>query len=562
MTEQPLFLLKDISLSIIFAAFAAHIMRLLKQPPLLGYVFGGILLGGNLGIGLVTNAESIELISEIGLIFLLFIIGLEINLKELMRLGKAVFVLGIMQILISAALVAVCFSTSGQFGGGRFNILYLSVAMSLSSTLIVVKLLYDKFEIHTVAGQLTLGILVLQDVWAILFLAIQPTLMNPSFVGISRSLLLGVLLVIASFSISRFGLTRIFKAVAKTPELVVITAAAWCFAICFAAEFSGLSKEMGALIAGISIATFPYGAEVANKISGIRDFFVTLFFVSLGLKIPQPTWSMLTVSLYTTAIVIGTRLLSIIPMSVLMKKGIYTGTVTALNLSQISEFSLVIVSIGLKFGHVSHNIETVVLSSMLMASIISSYLIIFNHSIASMLTPLISRLIPGEKTSGQPSKEKTEQNQEIRDIVVLGCFREGRALLDEISRNAPELIHRVLVIDYNPDVGHFLEPAGFTWKYGDLSNPDSLKHLGIEKASVVICPISDLFLKGTTNMELVQDFRLIIPKAMFIMTAENTSMHDQLMQLGTFKVVIPGQITGNSIFKMLNEAIANQNLNA
>ena len=557
MIEQPLFLLKDISLSIIFAAFSAHIMRLLKQPPLLGYVFGGILLGGNLGFGLVTNIESIELISEIGLIFLLFIIGLEINLKELMKLGKAVFVLGIMQILISSALVAICFSASGQFGGGRFNLLYLSVAMSLSSTLIVVKLLYDKFEIHTVAGQLTLGILVLQDVWAILFLAIQPTLMNPSFGGISRSLLLGILLVIACFSISRFGLTRIFKAVAKTPELVVITAAAWCFAVCFAAEYSGLSKEMGALIAGISIATFPYGADVANKISGVRDFFVTLFFVSLGLKIPQPTCSMLALSLYTTAIVIGTRLLSIIPMSFLMKKGIYTGTVTALNLSQISEFSLVIVSIGLKFGHVTQDIETVVLSSMLMASIVSSYLIIFNHSIASVLTPLISRLTPGLKACSQPSAEKPEQHQGSHDIVVLGCFREGRALLDEISRNAPELVNRVIVIDYNPDVGHLLEPSGFTWKYGDLSNPDSLKHIGIENASVVICPVSDLFLKGTTNMELFQDLCHVMPKARFIMTAENTSMHDQLVQMGAHKVVIPGQITGCNIFKMLEEIINN-----
>ncbi len=555
MSEQPLLLLKDISLSIIFAAFSAHIMRLLKQPPLLGYIFGGILLGGNIGIGLVTNVESIELISEIGLIFLLFIIGLEINLKELASLGRAVFVLGIMQILISAALVAACFSASSQFGQGKFNLLYLSVAMSLSSTLIVVKLLYDKFEIHTVAGQLTLGILVLQDVWAILFLAIQPTLMNPSFTCISRSLLLGIILVTASFLISRYFLTRIFKAAAKTPELVAITAAAWCFAVCFTAELAGLSKEMGALIAGISIATFPYGTDVTAKISGVRDFFVTLFFVSLGLKIPHPTWSMLTLSIYVTFLIIGTRMLSIIPTAILMKKGIYTGTVTALNLSQISEFSLVIIAIGLKLGHVSHDIETVVLNSMLMTSIVSSYLIIFNHSIASIVTPLLNHLIPGQKTAGQTTAENIVEKHNTCDIVLLGCFREGRAMLDEIKKNAPELINRVLVIDYNPDLGHILEPAGFTWKYGDLSNPDSLEHLGIDKASVVICPVSDLFLKGTTNIELLLDLRKKIPKARFIMTAEDTMISEKLTSLGSYKAVIPGQITGHSLFKMLKEAL-------
>ncbi|MDD4871455.1 MAG: cation:proton antiporter, partial [Kiritimatiellae bacterium] len=396
---------------------------------------------------------------------------------------------------------------------------------------------------------------------AILFLAIQPTLLNPSLMGITRSLFLGTLLLTASFTISRFGLTRIFGAVANTPELVIITASAWCFAVCLAAEFSGLSKEMGALIAGISIATFPYGIDVANKISGIRDFFVTLFFVSLGLKIPQPTWSILMLSFFATTVVIGTRFLSIVPMSCLMKKGIHTGIVTSLNLSQISEFSLVIVAIGIKFGHVSHDIETLVLSSMLMTSIVSSYLIIFNHRLASFFTTAMELLFPRRTKPAHSMANNLQTDHKNLDIVVLGCFREGRAFLDQIARNAPQLIERVLVIDYNPALGSVLESTGFTWRYGDLSNPNALKHLGLENASVVVCPVSDLFLKGTTNMKLFMNLQSMAPNALFILTAEDNDAHDQLIQQGAYKAVIPGQITGMTLFKILEEALIYPNRN-
>jgi len=488
-------------------------------------------------------------------IVVLFIIGLEINLKELIRLGRVVFIVGLAQLLISAMLIALCFSCFGQAGDGRFNLLYLAITMSLSSTLIVVKLLYDKLEIHTVAGQLTIGILVLQDIWAILFLAIQPTLLNPSFIGISRSLILGVVILAASFAISRYALTRIFSAVAKTPELVVITASAWCFTVCFAAEMCSLSKEMGALIAGISIATFPYGIDVANKISGVRDFFVTLFFVSLGLKIPEPTISMLGISLFATVVVIGTRFLSIIPASIIMKKGMHTGAVTALNLSQISEFSLVIVAIGLKYGHVSHDIETIVLSSMLLTSVVSSYLIIFNHRLASLFGKFMQRLTFGLVVPETKLTEHHGESQKQPDILLLGCFREGRAFLDKIKKEAPHLANRVLVIDYNPELGAALESEGFRWRYGDLSNPDALQHLGMEHASVVICPVSDLFLKGVTNMELFLHLHHAAPEARFILTAENSKSHDLLVENGAYRVAIPGQITAEVLFQMLNEAI-------
>jgi len=283
-------LLRDIALGIVFAALAAHVARLVRQPLILGYIAGGVILSPRLGFGLVKSAESIELISEIGLILLLFIIGLEIDLRELKRLGRSMLALGVGQFVINALLGLVFFSWLGyRVTRGNFDLLYLSIIISLSSTLIVVKLLREKFELKLLPGRLTLGVLVVQDIWAILFMAVQPNLADPDVLTIARSIARGAVVVAVAFLASRYVLSRLFEAAARRPELVLISALAWCFLLSGAAERLGLSREMGALIAGVSISSFPYGSDVISKVSGVRDFFVTLFFVALGMKIPVPT---------------------------------------------------------------------------------------------------------------------------------------------------------------------------------------------------------------------------------------------------------------------------------
>lgn len=379
MDHHQVSLLRDIGLGIVFAAAASHAARLLKQPLILGYVLGGAMLGSQVGFGLITDAESVHLISEIGLIFLLFIIGLEIDLRELAKMGRAMAVLGIVQFVGCVALGLAFFKPFGfALGGGRFDLLYLAVGLSLSSTLIVVKLLADKFETTTVAGRLTIGILVLQDLWAIAFMAFQPNLLSPQLGSILRSVGQGAVLVAAAFLVSRHLLTRLYKAAGKNPELVLLTSTAWCFLICGLAQEAGLSKEMGALIAGMSIATFPYGVDVVSKIGGIRDFFVTLFFVALGLQVPRPTPAMLGMAALVVLFVFVSRLLTVAVTARLLGMGLRTGLVSATNLSQVSEFSLVILALGKGYGHVGPELQALVLTGMLAASVSSTYLILLN----------------------------------------------------------------------------------------------------------------------------------------------------------------------------------------
>jgi len=550
--DQSLSLLTDIAYGIIFAAAASHVARLFRQPLILGYVLGGVLLGTHLGFGLVTNEANIELISEIGLNLLLFIIGMEINLRELVKMGKSMFTLGIVQFAACVALGLLAFRFFGyRIGNGNFDLLYIAVAAALSSTLIVVKLLHDKFEIHTVAGRLTVGVLVLQDVCAIVFMACQPNLLNPQLGNIAQSLGFGAVLVATTFLASRHLLSRLFLAASKSPELVLLTSIAWCFFIAGLAEIAGLSKEMGALIAGMSIAAFPYGTDVVAKLTGIRDFFVTLFFVSLGLKVPVPTLQSLKISLVVAAFVLSSRLLSVAPTAYFLRMGLRNGLLTALTLAQMSEFSLVITALGANYGHVSEGLSSTVLTSMLVTSILATYIIKFNDTLTRTLMRA-GRILNIQESGVQEEKTRHRVSPK-RDIVLLGCFRAGMAFLEAVETRASHLKERVLVVDFNAALKDLLEPRGFHWVYGDLAHPETLHHWGIKDASFVICSISDTFLKGITNRRLLAHLKQMAPNAQIIMTAEENQEADILRKEGARYVIVSEKLSGMRICELVTK---------
>ena len=548
-------LIPEIGLAIIFAAVLVHVARLVRQPLLLGYIAGGILLGPNIGFGFVESEESIQIISEMGLVMLLFIIGLEIRLPELAGLGPKLFILGVIQFGGCLGIGMAAFHYMGLAGDGAFDLLYLAIAGSLSSTLIVVKLLYDKLEIETAAGKLTIGILILQDLWAILFMGLQPSLSNPEATVILKSLGGAVLLVVVAALLSRFVLKHIFHLASRNPELVLITAMAWCFIVCALAHTAGLSIEMGSLIAGVTIAAYPYANDVITKLAGIRDFFVTLFFVALGMKVPIPELGTVGMALAFIGIVFFSRILTIAPTAFFAGLGLRNGLVTAINLSQVSEFSLVIFSLGMGFAHISDDVQAFVLTAMLLASLISTYAIRFNDNIARGVGKGFGLLGMKEKSAPASESGGGHGHGSGRDIVVLGYYRIGRAFLERLESYCPELISRVMVVDFNPAFQKELEGRGFKWVYGDLANPDSLTHLGIHEARLMLVTVSDVFLKGTTTRRLLSRLREINPGANHVMVADEPSDFQNLKEMGAAHVLIPGQITGQELFQWVTHQL-------
>jgi Kef-type K+ transport system membrane component KefB len=542
-------LLRDISLGIVFAVAAAHVARLIRQPLILGYIAGGVFLGPHLGFGLVTSTESVELISEIGLVLLLFIIGLEIDLRELRRLGRSTLVVGVGQFGINALLGLAFFAWLGYAATGRFDLVYLAIVTSLSSTLIVVKLLRDKFELKLLPGRLTVGILIVQDVWAIIFMAVQPNLANPGFVPIGRSVVGGAMLVVIAFLASRYVLARLFEASARRPELVLLSSMAWCFVLSGVAERMGLSREMGALIAGLSISAFPYGADVISKITGVRDFFVTLFFVALGMKVAAPSETVLVHAVLIMAFIFVSRFVAIVPVVTALGNGLHAGVVTALNLAQISEFSLVIVALGAGYGHVSAGVEDVVLTAMILTSLVSPYVIGANDAIARLfVAPFRHRASRAARAAIADAGADADVR---RDLILLGHFRIAQAILDLVEEKAPHLKSRITLVDYHASLGREVLGRGFGWAYADLAHPEALAHVGLEHARVIVTTISDTFLKGITTRRLVTSLRRLAPNAVIVMTGEERVDADDLLRAGADHVLIPGEITGERALDLL-----------
>lgn len=556
-------LLSDIGLCVIVAAVLAFIANKLKQPALLAYLLAGVLIGPEIGFSFITDHGTIEVISEIGLVLLLFIIGLEMDLKKLRASGKPLIVTGITQFLICVALGIPFFLLLGfRIGdpnafGGEFGLFYVAVGAAISSTMIVIKLLYDKFELDTLPGRITLGVLVFQDIWAIIVLALQPNLRNPQIAPLAASFGKGILLVVASLLVSRFILPRLFSSVAKIPELVLIMALAWCFLVCGVARSAGLSVEMGALIAGVAISTFPYSLDVIAKVISIRDFFVTLFFVALGMKIPMPTASLLSLAAATSVFLIGSRFLSIFPVLYVMRYGHRVSLLPAINLSQISEFSLVVASLGLALGHINNQAVSLIIFVFVITSVTSTYMINYNHQIFSWLSRLLSTL--GLKDLGD-GKDSESVDKSSKAVVFLGFFREASAIVHEFELNGHEngrhrLLDEILVIDFNPVVYGELQRRRIACVYGDVAHMDTLHHAKIHDAELVISTIPDQILKGTDNARILKEIRKLSPHAKAIVTADGPQKALDLYDRGADFVIIPRLHSAAQIAQIIESAM-------
>lgn len=550
-------ILTNIGLAIVVATAFALVARALKQPLLLAYLAAGIVLGPKIGIGLIEDEASITLISEIGLILLLFIIGLEIDLKKLLSAGKTLIVSGVSQFLVCVALGIGFFVLIGfKTGGGRFDALYLAVAMALSSTMIVVKILYDKFELTTLPGRITLGILVFQDIWAILFLSLQPNLLNPGVSIILLSFVKGAGLVLLSLAVSRYLLSHVFSFIAKIPELLLVTAIAWCFLISGIAGAVGLSREMGALVAGVSLSTFPYNIDVIAKVINIRDFFVTLFFVGLGLQIPVPTVSLLAYAAAASLFLVATRFFSIFPVLYAMKNGLRASLIPSINLSQMSEFSLVIASLGLGFNHIDSQVVGILTFVFAITSVVSTYMIQYNHEIQQRIAPLLATFglkdIDG-RTAGAAEAEQP------KEIVFLGFFREASSVFHEIEsmedENGALLREKALIVDFNPVVHCELNRRDVKCIYGDIASVDTLMHAHIECARTLVCTIPDSILRGTTNERLLRLLRRICPQARVIVTANTMRSALSLYQQGADFVFVPRIHSARSVATVIFDSL-------
>lgn len=549
-------LIHDLAISIVMAWLLGVAAHLARQPLILAYLVAGFVVGPS-GLKWVQSQQSINTIGELGLIFMLFMIGLEIDLKKIIRAGNVILVTSAAQIFGCFALALVLFLVIGiPLGDRRFDAIYLAAAVSLSSTVIIVKVLYDKFELDTLPGRITLGVLVAQDLMAILFLAIQPSLNDLQLDVALLSVVRVAALLAATLLISRYTLPHFFQLIAHLPELVLVGALAWCFAVSELAEFLGLSRVMGALIAGVSLSTFPYAIDVTAKITSLRDFFITLFFVALGMTIPLPTSSVLWLALILVAFTWASRFVTVVPALYAMRQGLRASLLPAINLAQISEFSLVLVQIGVQSGHTTPGIAGAASTAFVVLAVLNTFLMMRSDGATRRIIPILKRL--GLSDLDHSRSEAQADTGLKRRILILGFYRIASSFIAELERRQSALLEQVFVVDFNPNVYRALQERGVKVHYNDISNSDSLVHAGLADAEIVISSVPDSLLKGTTNEKLVRHVRMVNPTAKIIATAEELAETQILYAAGADYVTFARLDQANELIDVVTAAEAGQ----
>jgi len=537
--------LKDIWVAIIAATLLTFAARVLRQPFVIAFIAAGVIIGP-LGFGYVQDLDSIQILSELGLVFLLFIVGLEVDIKKLLSIGKAALPVTVVQVIGSALVVYLAMWAMDDYYKGMPGV-YIAIAAAFSSTMISVKLLTDRAELESAHGQMTLGVLLLQDLAAIGVLALQPNFGKSFEISVVVfALAKGAALVVGALVIAKYALPPIFKWIASMPDLVLIAATSWCFAICFLAIKLEFSYAMGALIAGVSMSTFPYAMDVIAKLRGLRSFFVTLFFVSLGLLLQKPTWGMLVSAMILSAIVVVSRMVTVWPTMRALRYTPRVGLLSSIYLGQISEFGLVIALIGVSapYEHITSDIVSLIVLVMIMTSAASSYLIQYSHQIASRVVP------PATSSPGDPTKSTVIVHDDLPPVVTLvGCFRVGSSLVHELRQASIDF----KVVDVSQNVNEKLNKLGVNTVYGDLSHLDTLEHAGVEHSRILICSISDDFLRGTDNMRLLHGLRKLAPEAKIIVTAESIRMANDLYKAGADYVIVTRVLVARHLIEVISE---------
>ncbi|HEY6881728.1 MAG TPA: cation:proton antiporter, partial [Polyangiales bacterium] len=430
-------------------------------------------------------------------------------------------------------------------------------------TLLVVRALQERRWSDTLSGRLAVGLLIFQDIWAIVLLALQPSFESPELAPIALTFG-GILLLVGLATLgARFVLPSIFAAVARAPDLMVSVALAWCFCVGLAGANLGtllkmlgmyiplsVSLEMGALIAGMTIASFPYHHDVAARVANLRDFFVTLFFVALGMSIPVPSGLQVVVlALVLSLVTIFTRLVVFFPMLYFTGLDRNNALDASIKLGQISEFCLVIAYLGVKAGHIGAGMVSVIIFAFVITALITPLMMTLSRSLPIKAGPLLDKLgfkMPERMTDGLGHIARPR-------IVILGFHRVGVALLQDIGRRQPELLPDVMVVDINVQTHAAIRELGARVVYGDAGNPETLRHAHVDTAEIVISTVPDELLKRTSNAAIVEAVRQVAPNVLVFATASRADVVEKLYAKGASYVYMP---TVETAFGVMNAMLS------
>lgn len=518
------------------SSFFGLIAQKLKIPLVVSYLLTGLTISV-LSIFDTSGSLVLHVLPEIGIAFVLFLIGMELDLSEIKSLGIPIIVSAIGQIIISTLLG---FYLSQIFGFNTKEGMFLGIGLAFSSTIVVIKMLIENQDLNSLYGKLSIGILLIEDliaVIALMMISVGSSVVDAGFqqnLPILTLIVKGLGLFVLTFVLSKYVLRRLFDIVAKSTELLFFTSITWCFVFTSLAVLTGFSVEIGAFLAGISLASSPYHLQIQGKIKPLRDFFMTLFFIYLGsqVKLNYILPALPLILVFTTFALIAKP---VIYMAILGLFGFKKHTLfqTSINLSQISEFSLIVLVVGASSGGVSSLTISVMAGVALLSIIGSSILISHSRKIYHFVNPFLKIF---ERRKNIHFLESSNVSELSDHIIIIGAHRVGGKVVDYLNRSKIPF----LVMDFNPHLVRSLREKGINVIYGDIGDPDVLDSLQIEKAKLIISTAPSL----QDNQLLLSEVRRRNKEVVVVVRTDDENRRLELKELGANYVISPERVSG------------------
>ncbi len=482
------YLFYEIAALLVLAAGVGFVGLMLRQPLIVSFIAMGILAGPSV-LDIARSDEQIDLLAELGIAVLLFLVGLKLDFKLVRSLGPIALVTGLGQVVFTTVFG---FLIALALGFEAIVALYIAVALTFSSTIIIVKLLSDKREIESLHGRIALGFLIVQDIVVVIaMIALSAIGVGESMdnggalasilqvLGYGLAMLAGVLVFV------RFIANPLVSRLARAPELLVSFAIGWAALLAAVGHYLGFGKELGGLLAGVSLASTPFRNAISTRLSSLRDFLLLFFFIALGASLDLSVLgaSIGPALLLSLFVLIGNPLIVLALMGAMGYRK-RTGFLAGLTVAQISEFSLIFMAMGLAIGHVTEEALGLVTLVGLVTIAASTYMITFSHQLYDRLEPLLGIF---ERRHGRAEDQESMPGGRPHDIILFGLGRYGMGIAQALEAQG----RRILGIDFSPGALEHARSRGFDVLFGDATDPDFLAHLPLKEADWLVVAVPE-----------------------------------------------------------------------
>ena len=517
----------EIALLLLVSAALGAVFLRMKQPLLVAFIAAGILVGPSV-LDWVQANDNIDLLAKMGIALLLFLVGMKLDLNIIRTMGPVSLAAGLGQVLFTSV---VGYLIAIALGMTAITALYVAVALTFSSTIIIVKLLSDKREIDQLHGRIAIGFLIVQDLVVVLvMIGITALGESEGNLGVQALAVLakGGLFLAAIGLCIRYLLTPLLHLLARSAELLVLFAIAWAVSLGALGVYLGLSKEVGAFVAGVAIGSTPYRDVISARLVSLRDFLLVFFFIDLGAGLELATMAAQVVPalIFSAFVLLGNPAIVMIILGFMGYRR-RTGFKAGLTVAQISEFSLILAALGLRQGHIDGETMGLITLVGLITISVSTYMILYSDELFARMAPalrIFERKIP-YREQGQDEAEETTRY----DIILFGLGRFGSMMARELT----DMRRTVLAVDANPAVIQRYGGERFDAVYGDMENPDYVAHLPLDQAELVISSVRDL----PTNLALLAALKDARYRGRTVVLADGNGQ--RLLDAGATQVIRP-----------------------